>query len=334
MKERIVVCVLTIIFIGGMAWASGYEVTEFPVVTNEEVQYPVVSGNTIAWVQTRPEETNLYGIFGYDVPSHTTSLIHSRPTRLEDISFGGDVLAWRDYRYDTADVWGYNRSTQTEIPISTGVGAQYYAGVSEDGSRVFYQAPLGEKSSLYGYDVGSETECLVSGNVMINDSGDPSSSGNCVVWRDFRNGNYDVYGYDLDSDTEFPICTTSADQGCQRVSGSTVVWSDDRGVMGYNLVTHTEFFIAEGGQPDISGNTVVFTSSDWNIYGYNLLTETTYPICTADGLQRDPRICGDVVAWNDYRSGSKDIYGAVVIPEPTTLCLLGLGALGLFRRKR
>ena len=294
-----------------------YNVVEFPVVTNNNgLQYPVVSGNMIVWNYS---QTGSYEIYGYDVTTQTTSLIHSRITRLEDLSFGGNIIAWRDYRTDTADVYGYNIPTQSEIAIAIGNGTQYTPGVSEDGGTVAYY----NNGGIYAYNIQSGMDVLIRSSGVVDHA--PSVSGDIVVWTDSRNGNKDIYAYNLTTQEEITISLDPADQASARISGNNIVWADYRGIMRYDLISNTESLIVPGDdiQPDISGDIVVFTRRDldYDIYGYDLSTGQEFSICTDMNRQRDPRISGNIVVWNDYRYDGKktSIYGAEIFPSPTLI---------------
>jgi len=331
MKKVVMIIVIGVFLRVGSAQAD-FEISEFAVVTNNDgLQYPVVSGDTIVW---NYNQTGSYEIYGYDVSTQATSLIHSRTTRLEDLSVGGDIIAWRDYRTDTADVYGYNFTTQSEMPIAIGNGTQYTPGVSEDGADVSYY----NNGGIYTYNIQSGTDVLIRSSGVVDHA--PSASGDIVIWTDSRNGNKDIYAYNLSTQEEFAISTDPADQASARISGNNIVWADYRGIMRYDLASSTESLIIPGAdiQPDISGNIVVFTrygDLDYDIYGYDLLTGQEFSICTDSNRQRDPRISGNIVVWNDYRyDGHKtSIYGAVIVPEPSSLFLIGLGGLFLRRRK-
>ena len=333
MKTMMTVLIMVLIVVVwgvGSSWAGEYVINEFAVdLSNSNIQYPVVSDGTIVW---NVSQAGSYEIYGYDVSTQTTSLIHSRTTRLEDPSFGGDIIAWRDYRNDNADVYGYNLATRSEMPIATGYGTQYTPGVSEDGATVAYYS----NGEMYAYNIQNED------NVLISTSGvdhPPSASGDIVVWTDSRNGNKDIYAYNLTTQEESAITTDPGDQAYARIGGNYIVWGDDNSIMGYDLTANEEFFIASAyngdiyGQPDISGDIVVF-NRDGDIYGYSLLAKEEFAICTDAALQRNPRISGSIVVWNDFRTGTQSVYGAEIVPEPLSLSLLLTGIGILFSRTK
>ena len=79
--------------------------------------------------------------------------------------------------------------------------------------------------------------------------------------------------------------------------------------------------------PSLSGNIVVYQDNrtgylneagdwvgEWNIYTMDLSTGIEQPVCTAPGDQINPKIKGNVITWEDKRSGDWDIYAAVLAP--------------------
>ncbi len=83
------------------------------------------------------------------------------------------------------------------------------------------------------------------------------------------------------------------DQSSISTSGDIIVYQDNR-----------------TGHDDGYGRWV----GDWNIYMKDTKTGIEQPVCTAPGDQKNPRIDGNVIVWEDRRSGEWDIYGAVISP--------------------
>jgi len=166
---------------------------------------------------------------------------------------------------------------------------------------------------------------------ICTDSADqrqPEISGDIVVWVDTREGETDIYGKNLSSNNEFPVGQSVCDLShAIAIDGDTVVWPDssnqgpensnDFDFYGYNISYNNEFVVwADGTQRpgiDIVGDLVVGVESGGDsghdIYGYDLSLQTRFPICTAPGYQRTPVTNGDIVVWEDRRTGVWHIYG-------------------------
>jgi len=67
--------------------------------------------------------------------------------------------------------------------------------------------------------------------------------------------------------------------------------------------------ISDSTWPDVSGNLIVWQESG-DIYGYDLAAGTEIAVCTDSNNQSSPKISGNIVAWDDMRSGTNsDVYG-------------------------
>ncbi|MHB0915900.1 MAG: hypothetical protein ACYC5A_09775 [Thermoleophilia bacterium] len=88
-----------------------------------------------------------------------------------------------------------------------------------------------------------------------------------------------------------PLVAEPGDQVNPALDGGILVYQDNR-----------------GGHLDESGEWV----GEWDLYIKDLATGIETPLCTAAGDQVNPRISGNVVVWQDNRSGDWDVYGAVL----------------------
>lgn len=111
----------------------------------------------------------------------------------------------------------------------------------------------------------------------------------------------------------------TADQMYARISGTKVVWQDQRNgvwdIYTKDIGAATSFKIpgtsAGRERPAIDGNVIVWQdkrSGDWEIYAYNLTTQQEIAIATGTGDKERPTISGEWVAWQDKRNGNWDIY--------------------------
>lgn len=155
---------------------------------------------------------------------------------------------------------------------------------------------------------------------------DPRTDGSTVVWSDGRNGAAAIYAFSLDAQQESPVASAAGDLVAPAVTNGAVFWTDLSGtdpvVTGFDpSLTPSQFAIGSdpGRQVAADGDYVVFTDiagGASHIYGYNRKTQQVFAICTADGDQSNPAISGDIVVWQDDRSGNWDIYGADLAQVP------------------
>jgi beta propeller repeat protein len=156
----------------------------------------------------------------------------------------------------------------------------------------------------------------------------PAISSDLIVWEE-NTFNQDVWAAAVGGGTAFPVAQAANTQQTPAVSGSTVVWADDRASIGvYKIYGATvnpatgavsEFVIdttaGVKSAPDISGRYVVYvnkpTGGNEDIYLYDLITSDITPICTNTAKQINPAISGNLIVWQDYRNNATypDIYG-------------------------
>ena len=174
-------------------------------------------------------------------------------------------------------------------------GSQSAIGLQIGGDVAVWQEYAGDsqKNDVFGYDLAADAPLVVCDEPEYQY--DPNTDGKTVVWQDRRKGlasDMDIYGLDLATGVEFVIDATTADTRDPAVAGDLVAWSADGDLIGYRLSTGRQFLIAADVSPQdiqISGNTIVWT---------------TY----------------------DFAGGDSDVYGVRVVPEPSAVVLLLVGA--------
>ncbi|MFY0521906.1 hypothetical protein ACN28I_01400 [Archangium gephyra] len=237
------------------------------------------------------------------------------------------LVVWQDYR--SHDIYGARlNSTGTVLDtggilISTSSTSAYNPAVAHDGTNflvVWHDHSHINSPNIYGARVSSTGSVLDASNISISRSSNgqytPSVAHDgtnfLVVWQDFRGGNSAIYGARVD-ETGTVVHDTS---GIPIATGGNKYRP---------VVTHggTDFLVVwyeYHDNADIYGARV---SSDGTV-----LDTSGIPISTAINAQSSPVVAHDganfLVAWQDYRSGNADIYGARVSSDGTVLDTSGI----------
>jgi len=244
------------------------------------------------------------------------------------VAFDGEnfLVVWRDYRNGQyTDVYGARVSPDgvvldaTGIPISTAVGDQDDVAVAFGGADflvAWRDFRDGDDTDIYGARVTTSGTVLDTQGFIISKAASSQWSpalafdgvNFLVVWADGSSGPGDILGARVTPDgvvldtAAIAISTAVNDQKAPAVvlAGATflVVWQDTR-----------------SGSADIYGARVTL--------GGIVLDSQGIAISTPERTQIVPAVCFDggnsLVAWEDRRNGSKDIYGARVTPAGVVL---------------
>lgn len=238
-----------------------------------------------------------------------------------------------------------------ERPVVTGTGDQQWPQLS--GNRLVYTA----ESENGGFDVRVRDLAAGTDRALTNDhaaTGRAAISGTRVVWvdsgadagvwvADLATGQRrrlsvgvgdspsisgrlvcytalgDVHVSDARTGKDRVISAPSARAGNCDISGTTVVWQDERfgnpDIFGYDLSTRTEFRITsdESAQtmPRVDGHLVVWQDDvkgpdDTDIVATDLSSGVTRLICAAPGAQSFPEVSRGRIVWTDTRFGRDD----------------------------
>ncbi|MCM2466563.1 Ig-like domain-containing protein [Methanoculleus oceani] len=146
----------------------------------------------------------------------------------------------------------------------------------------------------------------------------PSISGDYVVWQDDRNGNWDIYLYSFSTEETTQLTNDTGKQWLPVIHGNYVVWYDDSGgdtdIVLYDigagdvkatidcnpeLGTDTTKF-----KPAVSDEYVAWEEVDAGIQLYEIATGNRQAVSPSTMDQSWPSLCGDLIAWEDYRWGA------------------------------
>ena len=247
------------------------------------------------------------------------------PTTVSD-GAGGAIITWYDYRSGSnADIYaqrvnasGAVQWTTDGVAVCTAVGDQGYPAIASDGAGgavVTWEDWRNGNGDVYAQRVNASGAaqwatdgvalCTAAGIQYYPTITSDGSGGAIATWTDYGSGgNEDIYA--------------------QRVNASGAVqWAID----GVALCTGTgganPQIIADGGGgaivtwPDVRGAGGDIYAQKVNASGAAEWAANGVAVCAAEGNQGSPTITSDgsggaIVTWNDYRSGSWDVFAQKV----------------------
>jgi hypothetical protein len=247
--------------------------------------------------------------------------------------WSGAIVTWMDYRSGGgADIYAQKVSasggvqwTTDGVAICTATGDQHPITIISDGAGgaivTWMDYRSGGDAGIYAQRVNAAGAiqwttdgvaiCTATGAQGMGIEGYPTTisdgaGGAIVTWFDYRSGNYDIYAQRVNASGAVQwtadgvaICTAAGDQGYPTITsdgagGALVTWEDWRNETGGDI--YAQRVNAMG-------------AVQWTTDGVALCTATRiqyYPTITSDGSG------GAIVTWNDYRSGSWDVFAQKV----------------------
>jgi len=236
---------------------------------------------------------------------------------------GGAIITWYDYRsgkgediYAQAlDPSGKSRWKKDGVSVSVAAGTQWYPEIISDGSGgaiiVWTDFRSGKGSDIYGQRIGADGSaiwqkdglpvCFAEENQAYPKMTTDGSGGAIIAWDDFRNDNFDIFVQGVNKNGR-PMWG---------VNGKAVASSDGN-------EERPSVTFGPGGGAIVSWISRVGDSSSIfaqmiNSSGEALWDESGVLISSAQGKQESQKIVtstdgGAVVAWEDLRSGRRNIY--------------------------
>jgi hypothetical protein len=226
---------------------------------------PAFNGETVAWEDSRNEETDGTDIYAFnlgaeskvaggpgeqDQPAISNQYIvwiDEGRLRAKDLSSGavfpvtngtatkadpavcGSVAVWIDTGNNT-DVYAKQLPDGPEIPVATSPAVEAYPAC--DAGRVVYMyAPLGAASDIRRYNIATGQTEVVADEPW--NEWRPGISGNRVVWQAWptqpdTDEGIQIFGTDLATGQDFVVSDGANHQTAPVISGSTVAWEDVR----------------------------------------------------------------------------------------------------------
>ncbi|MBD3393319.1 MAG: hypothetical protein GF418_14420 [Chitinivibrionales bacterium] len=295
--------------------ASAVEVTVSEIRDPAIAVAPRVYNNTLVY---QDFSSGNYRFIAYELYGGTTDILNNNgQAYFHPFDFGGDVLAWIEYKMTYGDPGGgmFKASGPGPIPIPVEAGysvkalataagsvssvtqdTSYKECLAADAGRIVWSdyrhfSPGDTTVELYIHDIaeGNETRLTNAPGYKAH----MDIQGNRIVWQDYRNKattgiNADIYLCTLPSTQETAVCIEGSYQDQPAVYGDFVVWQDYRN--------------AESG------------GKNADIYMKNLSSGAENAVCTDPAYQGSPAIYGDYIVWQDYRNatpsdtGNADIY--------------------------
>lgn len=257
-----------------IAALPSYTVTKTQVTTDLDPQFdPAVSDGKVAWTDYNPS-TGLSHISVYDIPTGTYTILTvdtASNQNLADIS--GTTVVYTDSRNGNLDIYAFDLATGFETPIVTDPKNQLAPAIR--GTRIAWEDDRGAKPNIWAWD--GAVASAVSPNSSFPQS-HPAVSGNTVVWADLANGvSFNIWKADLATPGSAAAVTSNTTFNCQN--------------------------------PDIDGNYAVYECDAGGIrqiYATDLLTGTQTQVTAAAADQKNPKISGTYVVWEDYTHGATD----------------------------
>lgn len=241
---------------------------------------PDISGRYIVWERWNP------GLTDWDIICcDRQTMEHSYPTDDGDADqryprVSGDRIVWIDLTEADGEVYyddlddgdiAHRITTDTAVDVSPDI----------DGNYIVWMNGTGPGRDIRWYDIETDSYGTVPGTNVPN--GVRIDKGRIVYYDDHASATWGVYVYDIERDTEYTVTTVSAATTTIRetdIHGDNVAWSQYQNA----------------------------TPSNVDIFAEDTRSDESVQVTFNGGSQSHPSTWGDVLAWQDDRNASDDIF--------------------------
>ncbi len=309
----------------GMTICTATGTQQYPTITSDGA-----GGAIVTWIDYRSgyadiyaQRVNVSGTVQWTtngVALCTATGYQENPTITSD-GAGGAIVTWQDFRSGNLDIYaqrvnasGTVQWTTNGVALCTATEYQHNPTITSDGAGgaivTWYDVRSGDwdiyaqrvnASGAVQWTTNGVALCTATGHQINPTITSDGAGGAIVTWSDYRSGYGDIYAQRVNAlgaaqwtTNGVALCTATDDQYAPQITsdgagGAIVTWTDYR-----------------SGNLDICAQRV-------NASGTVQWTRDGIALCTATGTQQYPTITSDgeggaIVTWNDYRSGTSDIY--------------------------
>lgn len=266
----------------------------FTKITDDQMpQYnPAIDGDYVVYQDRR--NGGVDDIYLYNIATgEEINLTSNKNIQSVNPDISGDRIVWQEYRNGSWDIYYYNisRPDLGAYPMIDFPGNQENPRIYKN-LLVWEDDQGGNSYDIFMYDLSTGDLTQITDEDF--NQYHPDIYGNYIVYQDNRNGNEDIYMYDILNKKEIRLTDDPADQQNPSIYGSRVVWEDNRDG-NWNLYMHYINYWPG----------TVYENYDWPIY---TACNPDKPFFQSSYDEKNPRIWGDSIIFQDDRNGNWDLY--------------------------